>query len=44
LLQKLAGREAREWADEEAELEAGNMDVTDLLKRRLATFGNVTSH
>jgi len=41
LLQKLAGREAREWADEEAELEAGNMDVTDLQKRRLATFGNL---
>src|ERR1700746_3455623 len=42
LLQKLAGQEAREWADEEAELEADNMDVTDLGKRRLATFGNLT--
>lgn len=44
LLQKLAGREAREWAEEEAELEADNMDVTDLQKRRLATFGNVPAH
>ena len=41
LLQKLARREAQEWAQEEAELEAGEMDVTDLQKRRLATFGNV---
>ena len=41
LLQKLARREAQEWAEEEAELEAGEMDVTDLQKRRLATFGNV---
>jgi len=41
LLQKLAGREAQEWADEEAQLEADEMDVTDLQKRRLATFGNV---
>src|SRR5215469_135552 len=41
LLQKLAEREAREWADEEAELEADHMDVTDLEKRRLANFGNV---
>ena len=41
LLQKLAGREAREWAEEEAELEADDTDITDLQKRRLATFGNV---
>ena len=44
LLQKLAGREAREWAEEEAELEADDMDITDLQKRRLATFGNVSAH
>src|ERR671935_300093 len=44
LLQRLAGREAREWAEEEAELEADNMDITDLQKRRLATFGNVAAH
>jgi len=43
-MQKLAGREAREWAEEEAELEADNMDVTDLQKRRLATFGNVAAY
>jgi len=42
LLQKLAGREAREWADEEAELAADDRDVTDLQKRRLATFGHLT--
>jgi len=41
LLQKLAGREAQEWAEEEAELQADDMDVTDLQKRRLATFGSV---
>jgi len=40
LLQKLAGREAQEWAEEEAELEAGEMDVSDLQKRRWATFGS----
>jgi len=39
LLKKLAGREAEEWAQEEAELQADDMDVTDLQKRRLATFG-----
>jgi len=39
LLKKLEGKEADEWAEEEAELEAGNVDVTDLQKRRLATFG-----
>jgi hypothetical protein len=41
LLQKLAGREAQEWAEEEAEHHADDMDVTDLQKRRLATFGSV---
>jgi hypothetical protein len=41
LLKKLEGKEAQEWAEEEAELEADEMDVTDLQKRRLATFGNV---
>ena len=39
-IQKLAGREAQEWAAEEAELE-DEMDVTGLQKRRLATFGNL---
>jgi hypothetical protein len=28
-----------EWAEEEAELRAEDVDVTDLEKRRLATFG-----
>jgi len=39
LLKKLAGKEALEWAEEEAELRAEDVDVTDLEKRRLATFG-----
>jgi len=41
LLQKLEGKEAQEWAQEEAELQADEMDVADLQKRRLATFGNL---
>jgi hypothetical protein len=41
LLKKLAGREAEEWAQEEASLLADDMDVTDFQKRRLATFGEV---
>jgi hypothetical protein len=40
-LHRLAGREAKEWADEEEELAAGELDVTDLQKPRLATFGNL---
>ncbi len=44
LIKKLAGHEADEWAEEEAELAADNMDVSDLQKRRLATFGNVQTH
>jgi hypothetical protein len=43
-MQKLAGSEAREWAEEEAELEDDHMDITDLQKRRLATFGNAAAH
>ena len=43
-MKKLAGREAEEWAEEEAELEADNLDVSDLQKRRLATFGNGHAH
>ena len=39
LLKKLAGKEALEWTEEEAELRAEDVDVTDLEKRRLATFG-----
>jgi hypothetical protein len=39
LLKKLEGKEAQEWEEEEAGLEAEHMDVTDLQKRRLATFG-----
>jgi hypothetical protein len=42
LLKKLAGKEAEEWAEEEAELQADVMDVTDFQKRRLATFGEVS--
>ena len=41
LLQRLAGREAQEWAEEEADLQAGDIDVTDFQKRRLATFGHM---
>jgi hypothetical protein len=41
LLKKLQSKEALEWAEEEANLEAENLDVTDLQKRRLATFGEV---
>lgn len=39
LLRKLESTESREWAEEEAELESEHLDVTDLQKRRLATFG-----
>jgi hypothetical protein len=39
LVRKLESREASEWQQEEAALEAEHMDVTDLQKRRLATFG-----
>jgi len=35
LLKKLAAREAEEWAQEEAELQADDMDVTDLQKREV---------
>jgi hypothetical protein len=41
LLKKLAKTEATDWAQEEAALEADDLDVTDLQKRRLATFGSV---
>ena len=41
LLKKLANNEAREWAEEEAALQAEDPDVTDFQKRRLATFGNL---
>ena len=40
LLQKLANTEAKEWEEEEAALEADDLDVTDFQKRRLATFGS----
>ena len=40
LLKKLESKEALEWAEEEAELQAEDLDVTDLQKRRLATFGS----
>jgi hypothetical protein len=39
LLKKLENREAEEWEQEEAALEAEHLDVTDLQKRRLASFG-----
>ena len=42
LLKRLASTEAKEWAEEEAALEADHLDVTDFQKRRLATFGEVT--
>jgi hypothetical protein len=41
LLHRLAGREAKEWEKEEEELAEGQLDVADLQKRRLATFGNL---
>lgn len=41
LLKKLPGREAEEWAPEEAALQPDDMDVTDFQKRRLATLGEV---
>ena len=41
LLKKLEGKEALEWAEEEAGLEAEHVDITDLQKRRLATFGEM---
>ena len=40
LLKKLANAEASQWEAEEAVLEAEDVDVTDLQKRRLATFGH----
>jgi hypothetical protein len=40
MLNNLEGREANEWAEEEAELEAENVDISDYQKRRLATFGS----
>jgi hypothetical protein len=43
-MKRLAGREAEEWAEEQAELQAEDLDVTALQKRRLATFGNVPKH
>jgi hypothetical protein len=39
LLQKLEKQEAQEWEAEEAALEEDSVDVTDLQKHRLATFG-----
>jgi hypothetical protein len=39
MLNNLENREADDWADEEAELEAENVDISDYQKRRLATFG-----
>jgi hypothetical protein len=40
LLKKMANAEASQWEAEEAVLEAESVDVTDLQKRRLATFGS----
>jgi hypothetical protein len=39
LMRRLEAREASEWQEEEAALEADHLDVEDLQKRRLATFG-----
>jgi hypothetical protein len=38
LLKTLERREAREWAEEEAALEADGSDVTDFREHRLAAF------
>jgi len=40
LLKNLEGREASEWAEEEAELAAEHVDISEYQKRRLATFGS----
>ena len=40
LLKRLEQREARDWEEEESELEADRLDVTEFQKRRLVTFGN----
>lgn len=40
LLKRLAKTEAKEWEEEEAELAADNLDVSDFQKRRLAAFGS----
>jgi hypothetical protein len=40
LLKRLEKREAQDWAQEEAELEADQLDITDFQKRRLVTFGS----
>jgi hypothetical protein len=40
LLKKLENREAQDWAEEEREMEADHLDVTDFQKRRLVTFGD----
>ena len=44
MLRTLEIRESDEWAEEEAELEAEHVDVTEYQKRRLATFGNARPH
>lgn len=40
LLKRLTCTESREWAEEEAALEADGMDTSDFHKRRLAAFGS----
>lgn len=39
LLKKLEREESREWAAEEAALEADDLDISDFHERRTATFG-----
>jgi|SRR5579862_5721232 hypothetical protein len=39
LMRKLAAREASEWKEEEVAMEAEHLDIADMQKRRLATFG-----
>jgi hypothetical protein len=38
LVRKLERTESREWAEEEAALEADDMDISEFHKRRLAAF------
>jgi len=44
MLRNLEMLESEEWAEEEAELEAEHVDVSEYQKRRLATFGNLRPH
>jgi len=44
LLRKLERREAHDWAEEEAALEADGSDVTDFREHRLAAFSKTKTN